>query len=66
MRRLGAVLAAVTVFLSVPPDVVPARIPDLGAVVLEDNPAWNCRTDGNRFCGPGNAQHVPAGRYSGP
>jgi hypothetical protein len=66
MRRLGAVLAAVTVFLTGPPDVVPARVPDMRAVVLEDNPAWDCRTDGNRVCGLSNSQHVPAGRYSGP
>jgi hypothetical protein len=66
MRRLGAALAAVLVFLTGPPDVVPARVPNLGAVVLEDNPAWDCRRDGNHVCGLGNAQNVPAGRYSSP
>ena len=66
MRRLGAVLAAVAVFLAGPPEIVPARVPDTRAAVLEDDPRWDCRTDGNRICGPGNAQNVPAGRYSGP
>lgn len=30
----------------------------------EDSPAWDCRTDGNRICGPENAQRVVAGCYS--
>lgn len=29
----------------------------------EDDPGWSCVDDGNRICGPGNANGVPAGRY---
>jgi hypothetical protein len=29
----------------------------------EDSPQWDCRIHGNRICGPGNAQNVPAGYY---
>jgi hypothetical protein len=31
--------------------------------VSEDESGWSCVDDGNRVCGPGNAQGVPAGRY---
>lgn len=30
---------------------------------LEDEPGWSCVDDGNRICGPGNANGVPAGCY---
>ena len=29
----------------------------------EDDPGWSCITDGNRICGPGNPDGVPAGCY---
>ena len=29
----------------------------------EDDPGWNCAVDGNRVCGPGNANGVTPGRY---
>lgn len=29
-----------------------------------DDPRYDCRVDGNRRCGPGNPQGVPAGDYS--
>ena len=29
----------------------------------EDSPSWSCVDDGNRICGPGNANGVPAGCY---
>lgn len=29
----------------------------------EDDPGWSCVDDGNRVCGPGNEQGVPAGCY---
>lgn len=29
----------------------------------EDQPGWSCVDDGNRVCGPGNAQGAPAGCY---
>ena len=32
-------------------------------VIFEDDPRWSCVDDGNKVCGPGNAQGVPAGRY---
>ena len=32
-------------------------------VVSEDESGWSCVDDGNRVCGPGNGQAVPAGRY---
>jgi len=31
--------------------------------ISEDSPAWSCVDDGNRVCGPNNAQHAPAGCY---
>jgi hypothetical protein len=31
--------------------------------VMEDDPSWSCVDDGNKVCGPGNANGVPAGRY---
>jgi hypothetical protein len=33
------------------------------AHAVEDDPGWNCVTDGNRICGPGNANGVPPGCY---
>lgn len=30
----------------------------------EDSDSFDCRSDGNRICGPGNSQGVPAGCYS--
>lgn len=32
--------------------------------VQEDDPSWDCRTDGNRICGPDNVQDVQPGCYS--
>jgi len=34
-----------------------------GSAIEEDDPRWDCRTMGNRECGPGNAQGVPPGDY---
>jgi hypothetical protein len=54
---VGAVLAIVaTVTLSAP--IASASGP------TEDSPQWDCRIHGNRVCGPGNGQNVPAGDYS--
>jgi hypothetical protein len=33
------------------------------AAVAEDDPRFDCRTGGNRTCGPDNAQHVTPGCY---
>ena len=43
-----------------------AQSPDTTTVVTvqEDSPQWDCTTMGNRICGIGNAQGVPAGDYS--
>lgn len=32
--------------------------------VQEDDPAWDCVTMGNRICGPGNSNGVPAACYN--
>ena len=32
-------------------------------IVEEDESGWSCVDNGNRVCGPGNPQGVPAGRY---
>jgi hypothetical protein len=54
---VGAVLAVVaTVTLAAPVSAVSGP--------TEDSPGWDCRVHGNRVCGPGNAQNVPAGDYS--
>ena len=34
-----------------------------GIIIYEDDPRWDCRTMGNRICGPTNAQSVPAGDH---
>lgn len=31
--------------------------------VNEDDASWSCVDDGNKICGPGNAQGAPAGCY---
>ncbi len=31
--------------------------------ISEDSSTWDCRVDGNRMCGPGNAQQVIPGCY---
>jgi hypothetical protein len=36
---------------------------DGNGIVEEDESGWSCVDDGNRVCGPNNAQGVPAGRY---
>ena len=43
-----------------------AQSPDTTTVITvqEDSPQWDCTTMGNRICGVGNAQGVPAGDYS--
>lgn len=62
LRAIMAALVAVLVFITGPPDIIPARVLDPRSVVLEDDPRWDCRTDGNRICGSGNA--YPLGDYS--
>lgn len=34
------------------------------APITEDDPAWSCIENGNRICGPGNTNGVPAGCYN--
>lgn len=55
-RRVIAALAITSAYL-ISPAAVSAAQP------LEDEPAWSCVDDGNRVCGPNNANHVPAGCY---
>jgi hypothetical protein len=33
-------------------------------VISEDDPGWNCTRDGNRICGPDNADGVDPGCYN--
>lgn len=33
------------------------------APISDDSPQWSCVDDGNRVCGPGNSNGVPAGCY---
>ncbi len=35
-----------------------------GDAITEDSPAWDCRVDGNRICGPTNTQQVAAGCFN--
>lgn len=37
--------------------------PSFSGVITEDDPRWDCRTMGNRVCGPANGQGVIAGQY---
>lgn len=31
--------------------------------IAEDDPAWDCRVNGNQVCGPDNSNHVAPGLY---
>ena len=46
-------------------DAYAAEVGDDNAdgVITEDESGWSCVDDGNRICGPDNAQGVPAGYY---
>ena len=44
-----------------PIDVYPAEVGN--GVISEDESGWSCVGMGNRICGPGNSNGVPAGRY---
>jgi hypothetical protein len=46
-------------------DAYAAEVGDDNAdgVITEDESGWSCVDNGNRVCGPGNQQGVPAGRY---
>jgi hypothetical protein len=48
-------------------DVYAAEVGDDNAngVVEEDESGWSCVDDGNKICGPGNANGVLPGRYDG-
>jgi hypothetical protein len=32
-------------------------------IIAEDESGWSCVDDGNKICGPGNPQGVPAGQH---
>lgn len=42
-----------------------AIAPAESAPIQEDDPGWDCRSMGDRVCGPTNVQGVPAGLYRG-
>jgi hypothetical protein len=65
---IDVLMAAATIALSHPHDAVDVYAYEVGddnndGVVMEDESGWSCVDDGNRTCGPGNPQGVPAGRY---
>lgn len=45
-------------------NTTPAAKAQAVVFVEEDDPAWNCRTMGNRICGPGNSNGVTPGIYT--
>lgn len=55
-RTLGALALSLSALASTSPAHANAQPP-------EDGPSWSCVDDGNRICGPDNANHVPAGCY---
>jgi hypothetical protein len=58
---LDLLVAAV---IAMSPQNSPAAPADTDTTVIyEDDPRWDCRTMGNRECGVGNEQGVPAGDY---
>lgn len=62
---LVGVTAAVptALIVSAPAQAEPTTIdaPDLNGALTEDSPGWDCRTGGNRVCGPASddAGHTP-------
>ena len=66
--RAIAALVAVLVWLTPGPgetsELVAVFATGPASGPTEDSPGWDCRIHGNRVCGPGNAQNVPAGDYS--
>ena len=67
---IDVLAAAAVIALADPPtgvgtDVYAYEVGDDNAdgVVMEDESGWSCVDMGNKVCGPGNGQAVPAGRY---
>lgn len=58
MNHLTAIIA--TMALGAPIVEPPA----FSNVCQEDMPCWHCPTDGNRTCGPNNAEGIRPGCYS--
>ena len=65
-------LAAAIITLSSPAPMAPADVDvyanEVGddnenGIIEEDESGWDCTTMGNRVCGEGNSQGVPAGDY---
>lgn len=51
--------------LGIPAGAIISSAPAIAApAVTEDSPAFDCIFDGNRICGPGNAQGAAAGCYN--
>lgn len=59
MSRFG--IAALAVFVGLVVGAAPVGA--VPGVIAEDESGWDCRTMGNRVCGPDNAQGVIAGQY---
>ena len=64
---IGSVMALLSMLagmLLLTPNLVEPVIGKVVAVAAEeDQPGWSCVDDGNKVCGPGNPEGVPAGRY---
>jgi hypothetical protein len=58
-----ALIAGLLIGLTVGVPAVTASATPAGQT-QEDDPGWDCRTMGDRSCGPTNAQGVQAGCYS--
>ena len=62
-----AMTARLAKFIAVPAIATAALLtlaaPSNAAPTMEDSEQWSCVDMGNRICGPGNTNGVPAGRY---
>lgn len=57
MRRLAIVTALISLAL------IGVATPAMAGT--EDSRNWDCRSNGNHICGPGNPQHLKPGLYVG-
>lgn len=58
---LGGVAIGITFGVPIGPAIIATA--QAAPAAQEDDPGWDCRTMGNRTCGPTNTQGVPAGLY---
>lgn len=65
MKRSTEIIFTTSMFvglafgIAVGPLIAPAN----ATTINEDDPGWSCVDDGNRICGPGNAEGKPAACY---